>query len=71
MDYAALIDKLQSLPKDKQGTVFDFVEFFFSRYQSELGQDKTLAQSSLTYSITNPQVVADFTPLSRDEANGG
>jgi hypothetical protein len=33
MDYAALIEKLQSLPEDKQATVFDYVEFLHSRYQ--------------------------------------
>lgn len=47
MDYASLIDKLQSLPEDKQATVFDFVEFLFSRYQCKLGQEKNLTESSL------------------------
>jgi len=62
MDYALLIDKLLSLPEDKQATVFNFVEFLFSRYQCKLGQERKILRShpSLAYSITNPQVVADF-----------
>lgn len=32
MDYAALLVKLRDLPKDKQTTVYDFVEFLTARY---------------------------------------
>lgn len=32
MDYADLLIKLRGLPKDKQTTVYDFVEFLAARY---------------------------------------
>lgn len=69
MSYAELIVKLQQLPEAKQAEVFDFVEFLATRNQVEHEQEKTLAQSSLASLITHPQLVADFTPLSREEAN--
>ncbi|MCK9397115.1 MAG: DUF2281 domain-containing protein [Methylobacter sp.] len=69
MSYAELIEKLQTLPEAKQAEVFDFVEFLANRNQIERGQQKTLAESSLASVITNPLVVTDFIPLSREEAN--
>lgn len=69
MSYAELIEKLQTLPEAKQAEVFDFVEFLANRNQVERGQQKTLAESSLASLITNPLVVTDFIPLSREEAN--
>ncbi|WP_146205370.1 MULTISPECIES: DUF2281 domain-containing protein [unclassified Azospirillum] len=32
MDYTGLLVKLRDLPKDKQETVYDFVEFLAARY---------------------------------------
>jgi hypothetical protein len=32
MSYAELLEKLQSLPSDKQAEVFDFVEFLSARF---------------------------------------
>ena len=69
MSYAELIEKLQALPDSKQAEVFDFVEFLANRNQVEREQQKTLAVSSLASMMKNPLVVADFTPLSREEAN--
>lgn len=69
MSYAELIEKLQALPEAKQAEVFDFVEFLANRNQVKPSQEKTLAESSLASLITQPQTVADFTPLSREEAN--
>jgi len=69
MSYAELIEKLQALPESKQTEVFDFVEFLANRNQVEREQQKTLAVSSLASMMKNPLVVADFTPLSREEAN--
>lgn len=69
MSYAELIEKLQALPEAKQAEVFDFIEFLANRNQVRPSQDKTLAESSLASLITQPQAVADFGPLSRDEAN--
>jgi len=69
MSYAELLERLQSLPEAKQAEVFDFVEFLANRNQVERSQEKTLAESSLASLITNPLLVADFTPLSREEAN--
>ena len=68
MDYPALIDKLQSLPEDKQATVFDFVEFLHSRYQVSC-QEQNLTNSSLATLIKPPLLVNDFKPMSREEAN--
>lgn len=69
MSYAELIEKLQALPESKQAEVFDFVEFLANRNQIESDQQKTLVESSLASMMKNPLVVADFTPLSREEAN--
>jgi hypothetical protein len=60
MDYPALIDKLQSLPKDKQATVFNFVEFLHSRYQVSRHQEQNL---------TNASLANDFKSMSREKAN--
>lgn len=64
MDYVTFLEKLQSLPKDKQAAVFDFVDFLSSRYPG-----KTLAESPLAVFIQNPFFVDDITPMSRQEAN--
>ena len=69
MSYAELIERLQTLPEAKQAEVFDFVEFLANRNQLEHDQQKTLAESSLATMMKNPLLVADFTPLSREEAN--
>ena len=69
MSYAKLIERIQALPEAKQVEVFDFVEFLANRNQVERSQEKTLAESSLASLITNPLVVADFTPLSREKTN--
>lgn len=69
MDYPALIDKLQSLPEEKQATVFDFVEFLHSRYQASRHQEQNLTNSSLATLLKNPLLVNDFKPMSREEAN--
>lgn len=69
MDYAALIEKLQSLPEDKQATVFDIVEFLHSRYQVIRHQEQTLTASSLATLLNNPLSVDDFKPMSREETN--
>jgi hypothetical protein len=69
MDYLALIDKLQSLPEDKQATVFDFVEFLHSRYQVSHHQEQNLTNSSLATLLKTPLLVNDFKPMSRKEAN--
>ncbi len=69
MDYPALIDKLQSLPEDKQATVFDFVEFLHSRYQASRHQEQNLTNSSLATLLKNPLLVNDIKPMSREEAN--
>jgi len=69
MSYAELIERLQTLPEAKQAEVFDFVEFLANRNQVERDQQKTLAESSLASMMKNPLVIANFTPLSREEAN--
>ncbi len=69
MDYPALIDKLQSLPEDKQATVFDFVEFLHSRYQVSRHQEQNLTDLSLATLLKNPLLVDDFERMSREEAN--
>lgn len=69
MDYPVLIDKLQSLPEDKQATVFDFVEFLHSRYQVSRHQEQNLTNSSLATLLNNPLLDNDFKPMSREEAN--
>jgi hypothetical protein len=40
MGYTELIEKIQSLPKDKQAEVFDFVEFLASRIAASGVGDK-------------------------------
>ncbi len=69
MSYAELIERLQTLPEAKQAEVFDFVEFLANRNQLEHDQQKTLAESSLASMMKTPLLVADFIPLSREEAN--
>lgn len=69
MGYAELIERVQSLPAEKQAEVVDFVEFLVQRNQAVPVQAPTLAQSSLAELMRNPIKVADFKPLSREEAN--
>ena len=69
MGYADLISRMQILPEDKQAEVFDFVEFLVQRNQVVPEQAPTLAQSSLAELMRHPIRVADFKPMSRDEAN--
>ena len=69
MGYAELIEKLHTLPEDKQAEVFDFVDFLANRNQVESQKETTLEQSSLAEMMKNPMKLTDFTPLSRDEAN--
>lgn len=69
MGYAELIEKLQSLPADKQFEVIDFVEFLASRTKREslIEGDKT--KSALSELRARPLTVRDFSPMSREEAN--
>lgn len=69
MGYAELIETLQNLPEEKQAEVFDFIEFLAQKAKQKEPQPKTLAESALAYWINNPLGVADFKPLSREEAN--
>ncbi len=69
MGYAELIERVQTLPADKQAEVFDFVEFLAARNAAGELPMPTLAQSSLAELMRNPIVVTDFKPMSRDEAN--
>jgi hypothetical protein len=69
MNYATLIEKLQSLPEDKQATVFDYVEFLHSHYQVSRHQEQSLTDSSFPTLLNNPILVDDFKPMSREEAN--
>ena len=69
MGLAELIETIQTLPAAKQAEVFDFVEFLAQRNSTDQAKNQTLAQSSLAEMIKNPIQVADFTPLSREEAN--
>lgn len=69
MGYAELIERVQTLPADKQAEVFDFVEFLATRNVAGEQSVTTLSQSSLAYWIKNPVVIPGFTPLSREEAN--
>lgn len=70
MGYADLISRLQVLPEAKQAEVFDFVEFLVQRNQAEHQVIKTLADSPLVAMMKNPIRVSQFTPMTRDEANG-
>ena len=69
MGYAELIERLQTLPENKQAEVFDFVEFLATRNQVECNKTQTLAESPLADFMKNPLIAADFTPMSREEAN--
>lgn len=70
MSYAELIEKkLLTLSQSKQAEVFDFVEFLSTRDSPENHEEHTLEKSSLAAMMKNPQQVAGFTPLSRDESN--
>lgn len=70
MGYAELIRTLEQLPEDKQMEVLDFAKFLAQRVaQKEKTPLKTMAESSLARWIREPVGVADFTPLSREEAN--
>ncbi len=69
MGYAELIERVQTLPADKQAEVFDFVEFLAARNAAGALPMPALAQSSLAELMRNPIVVTDFKPMSRDEAN--
>ncbi|MFZ3018123.1 MAG: hypothetical protein WA056_06695 [Gallionella sp.] len=46
MGYVELINRLESLPREKQAEVFDFVEFLAARCGS--AEDKPLAHSEWT-----------------------
>jgi hypothetical protein len=69
MGYADLISSMQVLPKDKQAEVFDFVEFLVQRNRAVQKPAPTLAQTSLVHWISDPVVVPNFKPFTRDEAN--
>ncbi len=38
MNYAHLIEKLQTLPADKQAEVVDFIDYLASRFSTNLGE---------------------------------
>lgn len=44
MGYAELISRLESLPRDKQAEVFDFVEFLAARCGTTFGTQLTHAE---------------------------
>ena len=44
MGYAELISRLESLPREKQAEVFDFVEFLASRCGATTGKQFTRAE---------------------------
>lgn len=69
MGYAELILTLEQLPEAKQAEVLDFARFLAQQSQRESAKPKTLGESSLAQWINNPIGVANFTPLSREEAN--
>lgn len=70
MGYADLISRLQVLPEAKQIEVFDFVEFLVQRDQAEQQANKNLADPSLAVLMKSPILLSQFTPLTREEANG-
>lgn len=44
MGYAELISKLESLPRDKQAEVFEFVEFLSARSNASIDQTRSRAK---------------------------
>lgn len=66
MGYAELMEKLQSLPSDKQAEVIDFVEFLASR---TLARDEKNTPRLLSKWRMHPFVVSDFVPMNRGDAN--
>ncbi len=44
MGYAELISKLESLPREKQAEVFDFVEFLSARTRTSIDKNHTSAE---------------------------
>jgi hypothetical protein len=69
MGYAELLLTLEQLPEEKQAEVLDFAKFLAQRAASEGSKPDTLATSSLARWIQTPVGIANFSPLSRDEAN--
>lgn len=69
MGYAELIEKLQSLPADKQFEVIDFVEFLASRTKRATLAEGDKSKSALSELRARPLTVRDFSPMSREEAN--
>ena len=69
MNFAELIERLQTLPDAKQAEVFDFVEFLANRNPVESKAETTLADNPLAELIKNPIRVDEFAPLSRKEVN--
>ena len=69
MGYAELIEKLQSLPADKQFEVIDFVEFLASRTKRAALAESDKSGSALSELRARPLTVRDFSPMSREEAN--
>lgn len=69
MSYAELIEKLQSLPADKQFEVIDFVDFLASRTKHATLAEGNKPQSALSNLRAKPLTVRDFSPMSREEAN--
>jgi hypothetical protein len=69
MGYVELIEKLQSLPTDKQFEVIDFVEFLASRTKQATMVEGNKSKSALSELRARPLTVRDFSPMSREEAN--
>jgi len=69
MSFAELIEKLQTLPADKQSEVIDFVEFLANRIRRDSLAQESKIQSALSAMRSSPLTVRDFSPMSRDEAN--
>lgn len=66
MGYAELMEKLQSLPSDKQAEVMDFVEFLASR--TPVCDEKNTPHALSKWRM-HPFVVRDFVPMTRGDAN--
>ncbi len=80
MGYTELVEKLRTLTPEKQGEVFDFVEFLSTRYRMPIGEEPALdareAPNNTTEGFSGPLAAlrarvatqyGDLQPMSRDE----
>ena len=57
MGYAELISKLESLPRDKQAEVFEFVEFLSARSNASIDKTRSRAKvAAQTWNTFNERV---------------